>query len=941
MEKNICIFLLILLIYNKLTAQSPSEKFFIKKYADSSFTKNNINFCLIQFTSATPDPLQEKCKLLAVRKLSPSLFIIKSNPSLFSSLKKQSVSIYNANNTWKLSPIAEKYAQKNKTAAYRYTIEITDLTFINDIVKKYFTKSAFYPLQKIISIETTYDTIANYFLEDTRVIHIDVAVSKPAEELGIPGFDLSANNINSVHNKFPSINGEGMHVSVKEDYYDTTDIDLKGRLDISPLASKNITNHANFMATIIAGAGNSIYYAKGAAPNAHISSSSFEQLLPDDDNYYAQNSITVQNHSYGTVIDNNYGLNAVAFDRSANNDTSLLHVFSSGNTGNVASTAGNYAGITGFANVTGNFKMAKNIITVGATDTFGNPAILSSRGPAFDGRIKPDIAAFQKNGTSESAALVSGTAVLLQQLYKQKNNNVLPSALARAILINSADDVSNPGPDYYTGFGNLNAIKALDEINSGKCLTGVVSSGNTAIFNVAVPSGISLLKVSLAWNDSAALPNAPAALINDLDLSVTSENTGQTWQPWVLSSFANSDSLSKSAVRKRDSLNNEEQVTINNPAAGNYKVTVKGYDVSSIIQKFYIAYDWDTTNYFKWKTFSKVDFTQSNNEEIVRWETNIPGTAAIEYAFPPFNSWQEITPDVVLSKNFLYWSTPDTISTVLLRAKAGNNFYYSDTFLITTLLRPTSGFVCGDSILLFWNKSKNIKQYQVYQLGEKYMEPFVKTDDTAIVLSKSMLRSNYISVAPLLSDGTTGVKSYGFDYAAQGAGCYISSFYANVTGNTALLTLLLGTLYKVTAVFIQKYTSVKFEDIGSIALNNQLDYHYNYPSLSKGITAFRAKIVLSDGRIIYSDEINVYYNEPGKYLLFPVPVKRNQRIEIFTPIPSEEVLILTDVSGRTVLKKQIQSVHEYFSTTELSPGIYIYRITKNEKNASIGKIVVL
>ncbi len=942
MLKKICIFLLILLDYNKLYAQLQPESFLIKKYIDSSFTDKTSVFSLVKYSNATPDALKKKIKLVAVRKLSPSLFIIKSNLSPLSSLEKKSLFVYKANNVWKLSPITEKYAEKNKTDIYRYTVEITDLSFIPDVINKYFPAATIYSQQKIISLETSFDKIANYFLEDNQVVHIDVALSKPAAELGVPSFDLSANNINSVHNTYPFINGEGMHVSLKEDYYDTTDIDVKGRLDSSPLASQNITVHANYMATIIAGAGNSVYYANGVARQAHLSSSSFEKILPDEDSYYVQNKITVQNHSYGTVIDNNYGLNAVAFDKNANNDTSLLHVFSSGNIGNATSALGNYSGISGFANLTGNFKMAKNIITVGATDTFGNLAPLSSHGPAYDGRIKPDIAAFQKNGTSESAALVSGTTLLMQQLFKLKNNNSnLPSALARAILINTADDVSNPGPDYFTGFGNLNAEKAMETIDEGKYFSGSVSNGNKQVFNLTVPPGIALLKVSLAWNDTAALPNAPTALANDLDLTVTGQTTGETWQPWVLSSVANPDSLAKNAVRKRDSLNNEEQVTINNPSSGNYQIIVKGFDVTSTSQKFYLAYYWDSTNFFRWEKFSATDFAESNSEEIVRWETDITGMGAVEYALPPFNAWKEIQQNADLSNKHLYWNTPDTISKAMLRVKAGTNFYYSDTFLITTLAKPATGFLCGDSLFVYWNKLKGVNQYQVYQLGEKYMEPLAKTNDTAITISIANLNNHYLAVAPLLADGTAGVKSYGFDYASQNAGCFVSSFYADVNDNTAILTLLLGTLYKVDSIYIEKYTISGFKEIAAIPVSDTLTYQYPYKPLSKGITFFRAKIVLSDGKIIYSDKIQVYYNQPGKYLVFPVPVKRNQKIEIFTPIPGEEVLILADVSGKIVLKKQIQFVHEYIPTTNLSPGIYIYRITKKEGDVSMGKIVVL
>ena len=42
--------------------------------------------------------------------------------------------------------------------------------------------------------------------------------------------------------------------------------------------------------------------------------------------------------------------------------------------------------------------MAKNIITVGHIDSLGNVLSLSSRGPAYDGRIKPELVAFQKMG---------------------------------------------------------------------------------------------------------------------------------------------------------------------------------------------------------------------------------------------------------------------------------------------------------------------------------------------------------------------------------------------------------------------------------------------------------------------------------------------------------------------------------------------------------------
>ncbi len=81
------------------------KDFFLEKYTDSSSTKNNPAFFLLRYLSVIPDILKKKFKHFAVREISPSLFIIKSNALLLSSLEKQLISVYKANNTWELSPL--------------------------------------------------------------------------------------------------------------------------------------------------------------------------------------------------------------------------------------------------------------------------------------------------------------------------------------------------------------------------------------------------------------------------------------------------------------------------------------------------------------------------------------------------------------------------------------------------------------------------------------------------------------------------------------------------------------------------------------------------------------------------------------------------------------------------------------------------------------------
>src|SRR5690606_973617 len=127
--------------------------------------------------------------------------------------------------------------------------------------------------------------------------------------------------------------------------------------------------HATVITTLIAGGGHSSYKGKGVAFKADYTSSDFTGVLPDADDIYRSNDIRVQNHSYGAALQPWYGINARAFDLSANSNPSLLHVFSSGNSGTIIPGEGVYAGINGYSNLTGNMKMAKNTLLVGAIDS--------------------------------------------------------------------------------------------------------------------------------------------------------------------------------------------------------------------------------------------------------------------------------------------------------------------------------------------------------------------------------------------------------------------------------------------------------------------------------------------------------------------------------------------------------------------------------------------
>src|SRR6187399_415758 len=501
-------------------------------------------------------------------------------------------------NSFKLSPSLSNEIKNTKiTGKVLVTITIKNEKIPSEIWKpayqaqKIFESSTFSVFKLVAIVEE----INSVFLSLPGIIFIEKGNRIPKEELQIGNLDLSVNKINLVHRNFPSVNGDGITVSVKENKPDTTDIDIKGRFLSTSLSSNTVSSHASIISTMIAGGANSWHLGKGVAWGSTLSSSSFAVLLPDPSISYQQYNISVQNHSYGVGVENYYGADAAAYDASAISNGSLLHIFSSGNSGTSSASTGVYAGLNGFANLTGSFKMAKNILTVGATDSFSIVAALSSKGPAHDGRVKPELVAFGEDGSSGAAALVSGTSLLLQQLYKQVTGVLPPNSLIKSILINSADDVGNSEVDYKNGFGNLNTNNALKTLQANRFFAGGVSNSSSQSFTITVPAGIKKLKATLVWNDPPAAPNAAKALVNDLDLELKEVLSGQTWQPWVLNSFPNVDSLSQAAKRKRDTLNNVEQITIDNPVAGGYQLKITGFNVTTTSQSFYIAWQLDST----------------------------------------------------------------------------------------------------------------------------------------------------------------------------------------------------------------------------------------------------------------------------------------------------------------------------------------------------------
>jgi hypothetical protein len=266
-------------------------------------------------------------------------------------------------------------------------------------------------------------------------------------------------------------------------------------------------------------------------------------------------------------------------------------------------------GTDGYDSLTIGPPVSKNDLTVAAvypiaggytSPTGVSIASFSSSGPTDDGRIKPDVAAPGVNiystlpngsygymsGTSMATPAATGAVGLLTELHRRLVGTSPLAATMKALLIHTADQVgANPGPNYRTGWGLINAQHAATVLSSAASRKDTIyemslSSGQL-ISIPFVSDGSGPVKATIVWTDPAGTVSTPAVnvrtpkLVNDLDLRIRGGN-GQTFFPWVL----NPDSPSAAATTGINVRDNVEQVTIPTPPAGLYTLYVSSRQAS-------------------------------------------------------------------------------------------------------------------------------------------------------------------------------------------------------------------------------------------------------------------------------------------------------------------------------------------------------------------------
>jgi hypothetical protein len=594
-------------------------------------------------------------------------------------------------------------------------------------------------------------------------------IPAPVESDNLPGTTShKANVLNSTIPGFGyGLTGKGVIVGIWDGNLEKHK-DHTGRVTNREYQSNS--SHGEHVSGTIGGAGLLDPRAKGMAPevqmvgwNFNLQSNNlyvFEERLISA----AEDGIEITSNSFGGALTSGYSTRRYDILDRGDDDVTvkypyLLNVYSNGNS--------QTANPGGFNTST---KNSKNSLHVAANDPNDLISSYSSFGPTIDGRLVPQIAAVGTDvysldysnsyqvmsGTSMATPGTTGTLALLYERYKNIYNTKPLASLMKALVTNTAKDVGNPGPDYKYGFGNLNGLRAIKVLDNKMFYTATVANGASYEKEIVVPAGLVSLKVMLAYTDIAGTAGATAIQVNDLDIKIVKD--GATILPWVL----NPTLPNANATRGVDNLNNIEQITLDNPDAGTYKIIVTGAKVPLDSQEFSVVYDYVAPELNLTYPIGGEKFN-TDSTEYIRWDYEGEAkTFTIEYSVDGGKNYTIIAKDIPSAARNFAWKVPSGIvSNSKIRISAGSKVDVSRQ--IFAIMEEPKNLViapaaCGiSSYKMDWDPIVGAK-YEVLKMnGYKFDIVATVTNPTYTFNNLTVSEDNWFSVRAI--DIATGIAS--------------------------------------------------------------------------------------------------------------------------------------------------------------------------------------
>jgi hypothetical protein len=585
------------------------------------------------------------------------------------------------------------------------------------------------------------------------------------------------------------LTGKGITLAVGDGGAVIPHVDLNGtQTNMTFTRMGSFGDHPDHVTGTIAGKGFLDIRARGMAPLANILNLTTSSVVSVGQFLRQQHGVTLTNNSYGATLNcnraGNYNATAAFMDAQQFQLSDLLHVVSAGNQG--FTTCSPFS--NGYFTIAEGHPVSKNALTVGAVLSGDEDSWFSSRGPVRDGRVKPEIvvngnnvystvpqdAYGIKSGTSMSAPAMTGTLALLSQRYKELYNQENPeSAFLKALVCNTADDLGIPQVDFRNGFGRLNARKARLVLENGHFLSASLGSNDTWTHSLQVPAGAKSLKIMLSWTDPAAASGASRTLIHDLDLSVRN-GQNERFLPWVLD--GNPNRILNPAIRRRDSLNNMEQVSLPVQGGDNLLITISSGVLTQAHQKCWLVYEWQMPELVLTLPVPGQRVLTASEMQI-RWDKTETNLVAVELEVSSDSlQWNYLQHLINLNQQLGAWMpTPAQPGKVWIRLKGvttdGNSLYSRAHSVVFSGRTQLTLQTCFQSAKLNWTSVPGADAYEILRADAASGNwlPIARIQNTTYQLSGLQtgvkqvfaVRPWFNGLAGLISDGKIALPQSG------------------------------------------------------------------------------------------------------------------------------------------------------------------------------------